>query len=83
MSGKKKKTEITFIEFCNGHPSKKMQIMVIGTALNPNKFHKKSGQQLGFDYHAKKKAWMNKPLFYDWVIRLDNYIGKNRGGRFY
>eukprot|EP00171_Calliarthron_tuberculosum_P004123 IDg4123t1 len=80
VSGQKKeKTRMTFLACCNGDGSEKMKLMVIGTARNPRPFKKKSGQDLGFDYHANKKAWMNTPLFYAWLIRFDNFIDRKPG----
>lgn len=50
--------------------------MVLGNALNPRVFEKKSGEQLGFDYHANKKAWMTTTLFFGWLRRFQDYVAK-------
>lgn len=76
---KKEKTRITFLACCNADGTEKMPLMIIGSALNPRAFKKKSGQELGFDYHANKKAWMNAPLFFSWLQRLDQFIGRQEG----
>lgn len=76
---KKDKTQIKFFECCNADGYEKMPLMVIGTVLNPRPFKKNSGQELGFDYHAKKKALMNTGLLYGWQIRFDNNIGRKKG----
>lgn len=56
LSGNKKdKTCMEFLAFCNGYGSEKMPLMMIGTKQNLRSFKKKSGQELGFDYHANKK----------------------------
>lgn len=82
VSGHKKdKTRLTFLACCNADGSEKIKLMAIGSALNPRAFKKKSGQELGFDYHANKKAWMNTPLFFAWLVRFDNCIGRTVGRR--
>eukprot|EP00171_Calliarthron_tuberculosum_P006886 IDg6886t1 len=48
--------------------------MFIGSAWKPRAFKKKTGKELGFDYHANKKSWMTQVLFYDWLRRFDAYI---------
>lgn len=59
-----------------------MPLVVIGTALNPHPFMKKSGQELELDFHANKKPWMNKKLFYAWLILFQNKIGRTEGRKF-
>jgi len=76
---KKEKTRITCLACCNSDGTEKMPLMVIGSALNPRPFKKKSGQELGFDYHANKKAWMTTVLFCEWLRRLDRYVGRTAG----
>lgn len=80
VSGQKKdKTRITFLACCNGDGSEKMKLMVVGRAAVPRAFNKKSGHELGFDYHSNKKAWMTTPLFFGWLVRFDNFIGQTEG----
>lgn len=57
------KTRANFLVCCNSDGSRKMQLMLIGMALNQHPFKKNTGQELGFDYHEKKKLWMNTSLF--------------------
>lgn len=51
---KKEKTRMTFLACSNADGSEKMKLMMIRTAMNPRAFKKKSGEELGFDYHANK-----------------------------
>lgn len=76
---KKEESRITFLACCNADGTEKMPLMIIGSALNLRALKMKSGQELGFDYHAKKKAWMNAPQFFSWIQRLDQYIGREEG----
>eukprot|EP00171_Calliarthron_tuberculosum_P021547 IDg21547t1 len=32
-----------------------------------------------FDYHSNRKAWMNQILFFAWLQRFDQYIGRKPG----
>lgn len=80
LSGHKKdKTRISVLAACNADGSENMPLMFIGSAAKPRSFKKKSAADLGLDYHANRKAWMNKILFYEWLHRLDRYIGKEEG----
>lgn len=76
---KKEKTRLTFLACCNNDGSERLKLMVIGTALKPRAFQKKSGQEYGFDYHANKKAWMTKELFFAWLKRFDEYVARKPG----
>lgn len=62
LDHKKDKTRLTFSACCNTDDSKKMPLMIIGSALNPREFKNMSEQQLGFDYDANKKGWINMTL---------------------
>lgn len=76
---KKEKSRLTFLACCNNDGSERLKLMVIGTANNPRAFKKKTGQELGFDYHANKKAWMTKELFFAWLNRFDQYVARKPG----
>lgn len=76
---KKEKTRITLLACCNNDGSERMPLMIIGTAVRPRPFKGKFGSELGFDYHANRKAWMTKELFFAWLKRLDLYIGRTPG----
>lgn len=73
---KKPKERITFMPCSNADGSEKLELMVISKFLNPRAFKKKSGQGLGFDYHANKKAWMTAALFFEWLERFQTYVAK-------
>lgn len=53
---KKDKTRLTFLAYRNADESEKLPLMIIGSALQARAFMKKSGEQLGFDYHEKIKV---------------------------
>ena len=76
---KKEKNRLTFLACCNKDGSEKMPLMVIGNAERPRAFKKHTGQQLGLDYHFNRKAWMTQDLFFEWLSRLDRYIGDTQG----
>lgn len=57
----------------------RMPLMIIGRAWKPHPFNYKNGTELGFDYHADKKAWITKVLFVDWLRRLHWFIGQTLG----
>lgn len=37
------------------------------------------GQELRFDHHANKKAWMNSALSFKWLMRCDKNVAKTEG----
>ena len=76
---KKAKERITFMPCANADGSEKFELMVIGHAWKPGVFKKKTGAELGFDYHANKKAWMTSTLFYDWLRRFHSYVCSSPG----
>jgi len=76
---KKAKSRITYLACANIDGSEKFPLMIIGRSKRPRVFKKKTGQQLGFDYHNNKKAWMNSGLFFAWLHRFDDYIAQTPG----
>lgn len=50
--------------------------MIIGSALHPRAFKKKSYRELGTDYYTNKKLWMTVTLFFSWLHKLDCFIGR-------
>lgn len=84
VSGHKQdKTRITCLACCNWDGSEKFPLMVIGRANRPRPFGKKSGQELGFDYHHNKKAWMNQVLFLRGCIVLTSIFRESRAERLF
>ena len=65
---KKEKTSMKFHACCKKDGSEKMPLMEIGNSKIPRAFKKKNGQELGFDYHDNKKAWMAMILVHCWLI---------------
>lgn len=53
--------------------------MVIGTAMKPRSFRKKTGYELGLDYHSNKKARMTPEPFLEWIRRFSRYISRKPG----
>ncbi|RHY79136.1 hypothetical protein DYB26_009882 [Aphanomyces astaci] len=45
--------------------------LFIGSAIRPRCFGGRSGEQLRFDYHASKKAWMNGEIFNSYLESLN------------
>ena len=76
---KKDKSRLTFLACCNSTGSERFPLMVIGRAQRPRAFKGKYGAELGIDYHFNTKAWMTRALFFDWLRRLDNFIGRTTG----
>lgn len=56
--------------------SEKMPLMVIGHSLRTRAFSKKLGNDLGIDYHKNQNTWMMRELLFDWLKRLNMYIGE-------
>jgi hypothetical protein len=64
LAGKKQnKARITVFLVTNADRSDKRPPLYIGKSKKPRCFKKKSGEQLGFDYHNNTKAWMTKIIF--------------------
>lgn len=75
MAGRKKdKTRLTYLACANADGSEKIPLLCIDRAHKPRPFKKKTGQELGFDYHNNQKAWMTSVLFFDWLRRLSGYV---------
>ena len=72
QSGAKgKKTRLTYALTTNADGSEKLPPFVIGKAVWPQAFNKKSGKQLGFYYQHNVKAWMTTHLYQDWIQEWD------------
>lgn len=77
MAGNKKEmTRMTFLASYNNDSSDKVPLMAIGNSKIPWAFKKMTGQELGFDNHANRKAWMTMRLFHGWLGRLYQYIDR-------
>lgn len=50
--------------------------MIIGKSKCPHVLHKRTGQQLGFDFLCNDKAWMTR-VFFDLLSRFSNHIRKH------
>lgn len=76
---KKEKNRLTFLACTNKDGSEKRPLLIIGNAERPRPFKKKYGHDLGLDWHFNAKAWMNRQIFFNWLQRLDRYIGRTAG----
>lgn len=76
---KKQKFPLTYLACANVDGLEKIQLMIIGKYLRSRPFKRRTGQELGFDYHNNKNALMNTRLFLEWLKRFDQYIGKING----
>lgn len=82
LPGRKcEKVRLTYLACCNADGSERLPLMCIGKAKKPRCFKKQEGQQLGFDYHANKKAWMTSALFFAWILRFSSYISRSSPSR--
>ena len=54
--------------------SEKQPPFVIGKAARPRAFNKKTGAQLGFDYHNNAKAWNTTILYQGWICNWDREL---------
>lgn len=76
---KKEKVRITVLVCSNASGKEKMPLMIIGKARKPRAFQGKTGQELGFDYWNNKKAWMTSSLFFSWLQRFNDFVGRTVG----
>lgn len=68
---KGKKVRLTYAFTSNADGSEKLPPFIIGKAVRPRAFNKKSGAQLGFYYRNNAKAWMTAQLYQDWIQQWD------------
>lgn len=79
LAGRKKEKErISVLACANAEGSEKFELMIIGKSRKPRAFKKRTGSELGFDYHANKKAWMTQTLFFEWLKRFDAYVARTQ-----
>ena len=75
---KKEKQRFTVLACANADGSEKFDLMIIGNANKPRAFNKRTGFELGFDYHANRKSWMTQSLFFNWLQRFDSHVARTR-----
>ncbi|KNZ72527.1 Tigger transposable element-derived protein 6, partial [Termitomyces sp. J132] len=71
---KGRKVRLTYAFTANADGSEKLCPMVIGKANMLHAFQKKTGAQLGFDYHSNAKAWMTASLYQNWLEQWDHEL---------
>lgn len=54
-------------------------MLIIGNTERPRPFQGKCGREIGIVWHFNKKAWITQVIFYNWLKRLDGYIGATLG----
>ena len=80
LSGcKKAKKRTTIIPCANADGLEKIELMIFGSRWKRRAFKKIKGAQLGFYYHANKKAWMTAGLFTERLKRFQAYVAKTPG----
>ena len=67
--GKKKKERLTVLVASNMTGSDKLPLFVIGKSKNPRCFKNKN---VPISYEANKSAWMTRPIFQNWCIKIDD-----------
>ncbi|KAF0696620.1 Aste57867_12645 [Aphanomyces stellatus] len=68
---KKSKKRITVALTTNSDGSDHVEPLFIGTAARPRCFRGRSGDDMGFDYHASKKGWMTGAIFSAYLSSLN------------
>lgn len=82
--GTKSKERITVLLCCNMSGSEKLELLVIGKSAQPRCFPKKttkhhSVSKLGCHYRNQTKAWMNREIFGEWLLMLEEkFSNENR-----
>ena len=63
FGAKKDKTHITITLTCNASRIDLFQLLILGHAVKPHCFKKKTGKDLSFFYMSNKKVWMTGDFF--------------------
>lgn len=71
---RKEKSWFTDLTSCNEDVSEKFPIMFIRSS-----FGSKYRQEHELDYHVNEMARMSMDLFFEWLHRFNNYIGRTHG----
>ena len=71
------KHRLSVLICCNADGTERVQPLVIGRSARPKCFGGKDGSDIGFDYVANERAWMNKEIFFSWLLRFNNAIASN------
>ena len=73
------KNRVSVLFSCNAAGTERMKPFIIGRAVRPRCFGKSSAGELGFDYIANQRAWMNQDVFFQWILRSNYEIAKTPG----
>ena len=71
---KSRKVRLTYALTVNADGSEKLEPFVIGKAVKPWAFKRKTGEQLGFYYCNNAKAWMTGNLYQEWIKKWDREL---------
>lgn len=76
---KQSKVRLTLAFTANADGTERLPPLIIGRAKRPRCFQKKTGEQLGFNYHSNSRAWMTGDIFRQWLVDWDKQLrNKNR-----
>ena len=75
---KQTKIRVTLAFTANADGTERLPPLIIGHARRPRCFQKKTGEQLGFDYHWNSNAWMTGEIFEQWLIEWDHKLRRTR-----
>ena len=68
---KTSKMRLTYAFTCNADGSESLEPIIVGKALKPRCFKKKTGKEHGYYYRANHTAWMTSEIFTEWVTDWD------------
>jgi hypothetical protein len=75
LSGVKQvKVRLTYALTTNADGSEKRPPFIIGKALKPRCFQRKTSAQLGFYYRNNAKAWMVTIFYREWILLWDREL---------
>ena len=78
---KKRKERVTFLACCNASGTERLPLFVVGRAQHPRCFNGRNVAGEGYEYQSSVRAWMNRDLFFQWLLRFDRYFGEKNGRR--
>ena len=71
------KQRVTLLLGTNSDGSEKLKPLLIGTSKVPRAF-KNFNFESYVEYDSSKKAWMNSKIWFDWLKRFDDKLGKEK-----
>jgi hypothetical protein len=71
---KQSKVRLTLAFTTNADGTERLPPLIIGHAKRPRCFQRKTGEQLGFNYHSNSRAWMTGEIFREWLVDWDHCL---------